>query len=1115
MNCRNKKIFSLLLTLLLILSMPPFTAPAAEGLTCSVSKEGSYVTVSGSAFPDSLVSLVVTRPIDGSRSHLDQTASGGDGSYSFSFALDGGDYRATVSCNGLHRQSDIQIKTSDTKTVTVRVEGKTATRLPQTEVAILAGETTLFDAITSALGSANVEYEVANGLIHAIGGEEGWQWLIDNRGGMHLPSTTLAGGEAIVLVDDQVWNPTITRLTVSPAGVRAGEAFTATLEMLDGASAAPVPGQPVIFGGEAKSTDNAGQVTFTPRNQGIFAVTCEPADPSLIRPVPALVTVGGGNGGGTGTGSITVKMRIEGYRSTVLDGAVTFNPDDYKGSDGKYRFSGPEGVEYTNDRATVLLATVVAWNQNGIRDNSVGHNDNYVARMAGEEEFDFLGKHSTSGWLVRVNNVLINQGVGAWPIRDGDKVEWYYGDVNSYFGSLEAAPASLKTGEKIKVKAFGQSNGGMSMSNTSRKEPMEGATVYVGTTEYTTGSSGEVEIAMNNPGSFEVYAIKLDKDAENEGGGYYFPLMSRTEKARVNVSGSAVAVTVPENPADAAGVIEAVLESESATETQVAEAVQAAAASLANGLQAVKTAEEAGKLLADTAAVTGLLGQAAGYISGSQSAATFADACLEIAGVLAGLAPQLSGEDSRQTLAQAAVQAVNAVARVIGGITDKDKLAQIANTLLDSAAAILGSLEAQQAQAVQQSLAAMVRQALPGLVRETLPPDSLTQGGEVLHAVIDASQAASLAGQTARTVAGLEEKLRQLGLEENRQLPRDIIFHIPSQGEKTVAVSLPPGALEGIAASGAGRMGVITSAASFSFAPDSFGEAARGQEVTLSAARLEADQIPAGAAVPPGSIVIDLQAQAGGQDIGAFNSPVEVSIPYAGTPQNAGAVTVFLLKEDGGVEPVGGLYDPASGTVKFLAAHFSRYFAKESVKQFSDLAEYAWAKEDIETLAGKGVISGKAENLFDPGAAVTRAEFAALVTRMLKYEAPSSTDLPFADVAPDSWYRDAVAAAYGSGLISGRSPGEFDPAGRITRQEMAAIMARVLEQQGYLSAQTGQLDTFSDRAEIAGWAQAAAAMTIREGIIAGMEDGRFAPAENATRAQAAVMLARLYGLVMR
>lgn len=215
------------------------------------------------------------------------------------------------------------------------------------------------------------------------------------------------------------------------------------------------------------------------------------------------------------------------------------------------------------------------------------------------------------------------------------------------------------------------------------------------------------------------------------------------------------------------------------------------------------------------------------------------------------------------------------------------------------------------------------------------------------------------------------------------------------------------------------------------------------------------------------------------------------------------------------MEAVGGYYDPASKTVKFLAEHFSRYFAQEALKSFEDLGSVPWAQEVIAVLAGKGIISGKGAGLFDPNAALSRAEFAALITRMLKYTATSGAALSFADVAPESWYYGAVAAAYQNGLISGRSPSQFDPEGNISREEMSAIIAKVLQSRGYRAASGTELNSFADRGRIASWAEQPAAMVIREGIITGMGDSRFAPAENATRAQAAVMLYRLYQAVMK
>ncbi len=1117
MNSRNKKVFALLLTLLLVAGILPLAAPAAEGITCTVTRDGGNVTITGEAFPDSPVSLVVTRTIDGSRSYLDQADTGADGAYSFSFALDGGNYRITVSCNGLHRQSDIQIKTSDTKSVTVRVEGAAETKLPQTEIAILAGETTLFQAIVNALDSGHVQYEVANGLIHAIGGEEGWQWLINNVGGMHLPSTVLNGGEEIVLVDDLVWNPTITRLRVSPTGVKVGESFTATLEKLNGTSAAPAPGQSVAFGGEARSTDGAGKAVFTAKNQGSFGVTCEPAAPGLIRPVPVTISVTGG--GGTtpvpvpdpAGRDITVQMRIEGYRGTIMDGSVSFNPEDYKGGDGKYRFTGPGGTEYVNDRATVLLATVMAWNQNGIRDNNVKHGDNYVARMAGEEEFDFESGHPTCGWLVRVNNNLINQGVGAWPVKDGDRIEWYYGDTDSYFGNIEVSPTSLKTGEKIKVKVTGQYNGGMSMSNTSGREPMEGATVYVGSEQYTTGGDGMAEITVNNPGTFEVYAIKLDKDSVS--GGHYFPLMSRTVKVKITVTGPSImtVVPVPEDPADAAKIIEEVLGNKDADAILVAETVKSAGLSLANGLEQVSTPAEASELLNSTAAVTGLLGQAAGRVTGDQAAATFGDACLQITGVLADLAPEITGDQGKATLAQSAVEAVNAAAAVLNGITEPGKMAEIAGGLLDQGLEILKHLEGQQAQAVKESLIAMAGQALARLDGRTPPESALQMEGDTLKAVIDPAMVQGQNQPTAEAAAQIIQKLAQLGVEQNLTRHRGLVINIPARGENAVSVTLSAGTMAAVTT---GNLTINTSAAGFNLGPDTFGPGAAGQDIVLTAARVDSAGLPAGTNIPPGSVVVNLGASVGGQPVTGFNTPVQVSIPYAGNATSPATVTVFLLKDDGALEPVGGLYNPVTGMVTCFTDHFSKYLAKESIKKFTDLGRHEWAKSSVETLAGKGIIGGKGEGIFAPGDQVTRAEFAALLTRMLKYRAGENAALPFDDVKQGKWYHSDVAAAYAKGLISGRSATAFDPEGGITRQEMACIMAKVLEQNGRQTADARQLDQFTDRGDIADWAAPAAAMVVRDGIVGSVGEDKFAPLDKATRVQVAVMLYRLYGQLL-
>ncbi|MCG8483732.1 MAG: S-layer homology domain-containing protein, partial [Clostridia bacterium] len=192
---------------------------------------------------------------------------------------------------------------------------------------------------------------------------------------------------------------------------------------------------------------------------------------------------------------------------------------------------------------------------------------------------------------------------------------------------------------------------------------------------------------------------------------------------------------------------------------------------------------------------------------------------------------------------------------------------------------------------------------------------------------------------------------------------------------------------------------------------------------------------------------------------------------------------------------------------------FSKYFVKESIKEFNDLANHAWAEDAIEIMGGKGIINGVDETHYNPAANISRAEFCAIVTRMFKYAGKGS--MPFGDVTADKWYYKEVLAAYENNLINGKSADTLDPNGLITRQEIAKIVAKVLEHNGYIEAQKTELDGYTDYSGIAAWAKDGAAMVIREGIISGIGGNQFAPNKNASRAETAVILYRLYDLLMK
>jgi len=60
-----------------------------------------------------------------------------------------------------------------------------------------------------------------------------------------------------------------------------------------------------------------------------------------------------------------------------------------------------------------------------------------------------------------------------------------------------------------------------------------------------------------------------------------------------------------------------------------------------------------------------------------------------------------------------------------------------------------------------------------------------------------------------------------------------------------------------------------------------------------------------------------------------------------------------------------------------------------------------------------------------------------------------------------------------------------------------------------VSADTAELDKFSDKSEIANWAQSSVAVAVKEGIITGRTATTVVPKANATRAEGTVMIKKV------
>ncbi|MBE1442970.1 S-layer homology domain-containing protein [Paenibacillus sp. OAS669] len=261
--------------------------------------------------------------------------------------------------------------------------------------------------------------------------------------------------------------------------------------------------------------------------------------------------------------------------------------------------------------------------------------------------------------------------------------------------------------------------------------------------------------------------------------------------------------------------------------------------------------------------------------------------------------------------------------------------------------------------------------------------------------------------------------------------------------------------------------------------------------------------------------IVQLDIRVDGQIV-PFDNPdaaVLVAIPYRAAGEEltqAEHLTVWHIDPQGSIEPVPtAQYVASKEQIMFKTTRFSSFAAAYVFKSFEDLETVPWAKEAIEVMASKGVITGISEKEFDPGTRVTRADFMLLLTRAMGFNASASAQ--FHDVNQDDYYHHAVGVAKALGLAEGREDGKFYPREPISRQDMMVLISRALHKAGKTLPQSSEEDlaAFADRTQVSSYAISDLAAMVKAGVVEG-DGSRLNPLANATRAEAAVLLYRIY-----
>lgn len=176
-----------------------------------------------------------------------------------------------------------------------------------------------------------------------------------------------------------------------------------------------------------------------------------------------------------------------------------------------------------------------------------------------------------------------------------------------------------------------------------------------------------------------------------------------------------------------------------------------------------------------------------------------------------------------------------------------------------------------------------------------------------------------------------------------------------------------------------------------------------------------------------------------------------------------------------------------------------------TVMSFRDVGRAYWGYEGIRYAYDNGIVNGINPETFAPEAEAIRGDVALMLYRLMK-SPKVEQEAPFTDLV-HGYYREAVAWAYESGVIKGRTATTFDPTTSVNRQELVAMLYRLA---GSPESQA-TLDDFEDKDEVFFFAREAMAWAVEHDIIQGFqENGKnlLKPTGTATRAQIASIIMR-------
>ncbi len=170
---------------------------------------------------------------------------------------------------------------------------------------------------------------------------------------------------------------------------------------------------------------------------------------------------------------------------------------------------------------------------------------------------------------------------------------------------------------------------------------------------------------------------------------------------------------------------------------------------------------------------------------------------------------------------------------------------------------------------------------------------------------------------------------------------------------------------------------------------------------------------------------------------------------------------------------------------------------------FKDVPAGYWAKTYIEALASKNIIAGFPDGTFKPNEPVTRAQFAAIITKAFQPQAKRQ-GVQFPDVQSNFWAYQVIQSAYQGNFVSGYPDRTFKPQQQIQRVQAIVSLANGL---GLNANNQNILSVYTDASQIPQYATGSvAAATARRLVVNYPTVKQLNPNRQATRADIAAFV---------